>query len=440
MKYMSRITTGILLLSGFFAILSSCVKKEFDEPPIYVPTVNFAANCSIDSLKSIYIPDTLGTVMTIKNDIIIKGIVGANDESGNIYKTLYIQDNTGGLVIAIDQTSLYTEYRVGQRVFIKCQGLFLGQYGGVIQLGYPYNGAIGRMPAAMIPSHIYRDSLPGKAPVPALLDVTSTDLTKLISTIVSIPDVRFPDFGQPFVVGNATTNRNVADAANVPIVIGGDNLIIRTSNYANFAKNLLPAGKGTLQGVLSYYNGQYQMYVRDLNDLVNFDTTGIGPVLTTIYEQNFDVSPTDWVVQTPASNKPWTWDSKFLCMIGNGYLGNAPCETWLISPGINLAGVTEKVLTFKTWTQFTDSGNPTPLQVKISTNYSGSGDPSTATWDDLPCTLPAANSKVWTSSGDVSLEEFNTKVYIAYIYKSSGTTSSSAAKWEVDTFKVVGKK
>jgi hypothetical protein len=128
-------------------------------------------------------------------------------------------------------------------------------------------------------------------------------------------------------------------------------------------------------------------------------------------------------------------------MVGNGYLGNAPCETWLISPGINLAGVKEPTMSFKTWTQFTDSGNPNPLQVKISTNYTGSGDPTLATWDDLPCTLPAANSKTWTSSGDISLEEFiGKKFYVAYIYKSSGTTASSAAKWEVDTFKVVGKK
>lgn len=436
---MSKKINGLLILLGFI-ILSSCVKKEFDEPPIYIPTVNFKANCTLDSLKTIYVPDTLGTVMTIKTDIIIKGIVGANDESGNIYKTLYIQDNTGGLVLAIDQTNLYTEYKVGQRVYIKCKGLYLGQYGGVIQLGYPYNGSIGRMPAALIPTHIYRDSLPGKAPEPVLFDVAGSNLTKLISMVVKIPDVRFPDFGQPFVVGNATTNRDIADINNEPIKIGGDNLIIRTSNYSTFAKEPLPAGVGTLQGILSYYNGQYQIYVRDLNDLVKFDTSGIGPVMTTIYQQDFDASPPDWVVQTPAGNKPWTWDSQFKCMVGNGYQGNAPAETWLISPGINLAGVTESILTFKTWTQFTDSGNPNPLQVKISTNYSGSGDPTLATWDDLPCTLPAANSKVWTSSGEISLEEFNSKVYIAYIYKSSGTTASTAAKWEVDTFKVVGKK
>lgn len=442
MKYLSGKISGILTFFVMLAILSGCVKKEFDQPPVFIPTVNFDANCTLDSLKSIYLPDTLGTVMTIKKDIIIKGIVGANDESGNIYKTLYIQDHTGGLVLALDQTNLYTEYKIGQRVFIKCKGLFLGMYGGVIQLGYPYEAAIGRMPASLIPFHIFRDSLPGRAPEPMMMDVTApvADLDKLVSMVVKVPNVRFPEVGKTFVSGDVTTNRNIGDAENNPVKIEGDNFIIRTSNYASFANSKLPAGIGTLQGILSKYNGQYQMYIRDLNDLVKFDTTGIGPVLTTIYEQTFESAPPDWVVFTHSGNKPWVWDSQFKCMVGNSYGGNAPAETWLMSPAIDLTGVKESVLTFRTWTQFKDSGNPNPLEVKISTDYAGTGDPKLATWTTLQCTLPAADSKTWTSSGDVSLVAYNQKVHVAYIYKSSGTTSGTSAKWEVDTFKVTGKK
>jgi hypothetical protein len=125
-------------------------------------------------------------------------------------------------------------------------------------------------------------------------------------------------------------------------------------------------------------------------------------------------------------------------MVGNGYLGDVPSEDWLISPALNLAGVSQSILTFKTWTQFTDSGIANPMEVFISTNYSGSGDPSAATWTPLACTLPAANSKVWTSSGEIDLSMYNQKVYIGYKYRSSGTTASTASKWEVDTFKVTG--
>jgi hypothetical protein len=168
---------------------------------------------------------------------------------------------------------------------------------------------------------------------------------------------------------------------------------------------------------------------------VNFVDTG----QTIIYQNNFDVSPPDWVIFTKTGNG-WIWDSQFSEMTGNGYNGTAPSDTWLISPGIDLTTITNPILTFNTWTQFTDSGLPNPLEVKISTNYSGTGDPSTATWSNLPCTLPPANSKVWTSSGQISLTAFQQKVYVAFRYRSSGTSSSAAAKWEVDTFKLTGKR
>ena len=96
----------------------------------------------------------------------IKGIVTGNDKSGNIYKKIYIEDNTGGLDVEIDAYDLYTSFNVGQRVFIKCQGLYLGQYGSAMELGYLYQGGIGRIPATMMSTHIYTDSLPGKEPVP----------------------------------------------------------------------------------------------------------------------------------------------------------------------------------------------------------------------------------------------------------------------------------
>jgi hypothetical protein len=436
MKYIRF--SGFSLLTAIFlaAGLAGCVKKEFDVPPVYIPTVNFSSNVSIKGLKGMF----AGSLMQINADTIIQGIVSANDESGNIYKQLFIQDSTGGILVGIDVTSLYTTYKVGQRILIKCQGLYLGQYGGVTQLGYIYNGAIGRIPSSLVAGHIYLDSLPGKAPVPDTIDVNSAaSLPGKISTLVAVKDVRFPDAGSPYVMtGDSYTNRDIADAAGEVIMIDGSSLILRTSQYASFAPSPMPIGKGTLVGILSAYNGQYQMYIRDTTDCVKFDTAGIGPILTTIYEQYFDASPPDWVIYSVASNKNWTWDSQYKVMVGNGYLGEAPSEDWLISPALNLTSVSQPVLTFKTWTQFTDGGIANPLEVFISTDYSGSGNPTVATWTPLTCTLSPANSKVWTSSGDIDLSMYHQKVYIGYKYRSSGTTASTASKWEVDTFKLTG--
>ena len=215
----------------------------------------------------------------------------------------------------------------------------------------------------------------------------------------------------------------------------GNSVILYNSSYASFASNLLPQGVGTVQGIFTVFSTKYEFLVRDLNDMVNFVDTG----QTVIYQNNFDASPPDWVIFTSSGNG-WTWDASYSEMTGNGYNGSAPSNTWLISPGLDLTNVTNPVLTFNTWTQFTDSGLANPLDVKISTDYSGSGDPSAATWSDIQCILPAANSKVWTSSGDISLSAIHQKVYVAFQYRSSGTASSSASKWEVDTFKLTGRK
>ncbi len=449
MNYLSIKKSGLIfaltLLIGGAAVLNSCVKKDFDVPPIYIPHVGFAANSKIDTLNRMYthpsatdsVKDTLG-MKKILGNYIIEGVVSANDESGNIYKNLYIQNSTAGIVLALDQTNLYTTYKVGQRIFVKCKGMFLGQYGGVTEIGWPYNGAIGRVPSAYIAEHLFADSLPGKEPVADTLDVTSTNLVSKINKLVVVKNVNFPDAGQTFVTGAAITNRNIADATGAPIMLGGKNFILRTSNYASFSMDKLPYGVGQIRGILNSFNGQYQLYVRDITDLYKFDTTGIGPILTTIYENNFDVQPPDWVTFAKAGNN-FTFDATYSVMVGNGYGGTAPDDAYLISPGIDLTSVSSPILTFKLWTKYTDTGLALPFEVLLSTNYSGSGDPTTATWTTINCTLPAANSAAWTGSGDVSLSAYHQKVYIAFHYKSSGTASATASKWEVDTFKVTGK-
>ena len=131
MNYLS-IKRSILLFSigifaGLLVILTGCVKKNFDEPPINIPHVTFQANATVDTLKKLYGFHT--DTLKITQDIIIKAVVVGNDESGNIYKKIFVEDNTGGLDIEIDQASLYTSFKIGQRVFIKCKGLYLGQYG-----------------------------------------------------------------------------------------------------------------------------------------------------------------------------------------------------------------------------------------------------------------------------------------------------------------------
>lgn len=413
----------ILLAALPVVLLSGCVREDFDVPEVLIPSVDFDSNLSIADLKAGY----SGGLDSIGGDTIIQGIVIANDESGNFYKTLVIQDGTAGIEVKIDRTDMYNEFRVGQRVFIKCKGLYLGNYGSLTQIGYIYDSEIGRIPDVMVDDHIFKDSLPGSAPAPVVTTIPTLSVNNL-SMLIKLENVHFVETGMSYSETTGTTNRTIEDE-------DGNTLILRTSNYASFAAELLPTGKGDLVGVLSIYNGDYQFYIRDLNDLVNWDPNAPGPV--NLVNELFDASPTGWLIYSVASNKDWYWSSSYTCMAASGYGGDVASDDWLISPAIDLTAATSPVLTFRSWTKYTDSGNPNPMKVKISTNYAGSGDPSLATWTDLSAIWSPANSEAWTGSGDIDLTSYiGSTVYIAFQYVSSGTGSGTTSNWEVDEVKV----
>ncbi len=401
-------------------VFTSCVDEDFDQPDVIIPDYPGTSNTTIADLKATY----PGILDSIETSTIIEGIVVANDESGNFYKTIVIQDATGGIELKLDRYDMYTSFKVGQRVFVECQGLFLGDYGGLVQLGYIYNSAIGRIPDILIDKHVFRDSLPGAAPAAAVVTIPTLTATNL-STLIQLDNVHFVDAGLPFSETSGTTNRTLEDET-------GNQILVRTSNYASFAADLIPNGKGTVRGILSIFNGDYQLYLRDLNDILNWDDPTAGSI---IYEP-FNADP-GWTIYSAASNKNWYYNASYNDMAVTASGADVACDDYLISPAINLAGVANPLFSFMSWTNYTDGGLSNPLEIMISTNYSGTGDPSLATWTNLTATLPAANSATYTSSGDISLAAYSGQtVYIAFRYRSSGTTSGSYSAWKIDDFKV----
>ncbi|WP_145855368.1 lamin tail domain-containing protein [Pedobacter suwonensis] len=115
----------------------------------------------------------------------------------------------------------------------------------------------------------------------------------------------------------------------------------------------------------------------------------------------------------------------------NGYSGgNILNEDWLISPALNISSFNYAILSF--WTRSAFAGDK--LQLKISTNYTGSGNPALATWTNLDGKFPETGSDKWTKSDNIDLSAYKaTPVYIAIVYNS---TTSSASRWTVDDFAV----
>lgn len=87
---------------------------------------------SIADLKGMY----KNAPLLVYGNIWIAGQVISDDRSGNIYRELYIQDDSGGIDLKLGKSSLYSEYKLGQWIYVHCDGLTLGSYEGMPQLGY----------------------------------------------------------------------------------------------------------------------------------------------------------------------------------------------------------------------------------------------------------------------------------------------------------------
>ena len=72
----------------------------------------------------------------IEEPLYTRGKVVSSDRAGNIYKSLYIYDAGSGSAIELKLTSgNYLFHPVGQIVYVKLQGLVVGNYRGMLSIG-----------------------------------------------------------------------------------------------------------------------------------------------------------------------------------------------------------------------------------------------------------------------------------------------------------------
>ncbi len=212
-------------------------------------------NKTIAELKGLY---TSGTI-EITQDVVVQGIVVGDDESGNLYKQLFVADESGGIELRVNVTNLYQTYPAGTKVIINCKGMYLGSYGGVTQLGGLYNGSFGRIELTEFNNKVFAVSQQTVVPV----ETTITGINdSMLGKMIKLNAVQFidSDLGKTYAT-TTTTNRTIKDANN-------NTIVVRTSNFANFASATLPSNSGSIKAILSKFNGTYQLYIRVQSDVV----------------------------------------------------------------------------------------------------------------------------------------------------------------------------
>ena len=180
---MKKILSLCLLLTLAF----SCREWEpvltitYPEPGEREP-VMMEVNTTIAALKQLYL-DNGGKAVEILSRVVIGGQVISSDRSGNIYRDLYIQDETGAICVKVGKSSMYSDYKLGQWVYIDCSGLKIGSYNGMPQLGVEDESDSGYDTAYidaqyLIDTHIFRGRV-GR--MPEARELTAAELSTALS-------------------------------------------------------------------------------------------------------------------------------------------------------------------------------------------------------------------------------------------------------------------
>ncbi len=265
-KYLS-----ILVLS---LIATSCMNDFdtplFSEPPFGNNEIG-EANTTIAQLKERFAATIESGVEEITDDIIIEGVVVANDESGNIYKQFIINDETGAIVIGVNDVGLYAMVPKGQRVRIDCKGLHIGGYGKSAQIGALYNGKVGRMSKHVYPQHVRLIGIPDTTQPeiqPTVIDdsfFTDANL-KTLPKYVKLEKATISD-ANGSEIWAAEAKVSFSNTVKHNLAVGSKKVILLASTYADFANEVMPQGELNLTGVLTRYNDDYQFLISHTTDV-----------------------------------------------------------------------------------------------------------------------------------------------------------------------------
>ena len=366
----------IIVAMFAMALLFASCDLEPDVAPM--PTFVGEANTTIAELLAMH---TIGSEdsydsIPVGSNIIICGYVSTSDEWGNNYKYINIEDETGGIQIKIDNKALYHKYSVGQRVYVKCDGLVLGDYRKLPQLGLWANGSMQPIPSFKAYLYIFPDGSPMGAPNPIVM----TSIPKANDIPSTMYNRRVVLEGATFVEGVIATFSDPGASTSHDIqMTDGTTITLRTSNYATFASDILPVGTGEITGILTRYNNYVQLVINSPADLVGFSV----PVeRQTVFSVNYTNAFNEGWIQSGSGN-PWQ------TMVNNNFSGffvnpAADEDYYLVSPSINLSNIDSPELSF---THRAPQGfDPNTMMCFYTPDYTGV---SSSLWIPLP--LSASN-------------------------------------------------
>ncbi|UFH36192.1 DUF5689 domain-containing protein [Flavobacterium acetivorans] len=438
-------------LMVFAVLFSSCVNDEVEVPKLSCTQPDFVANKTVVQVHA----NAAEIVAQYPYDDVIEAYVVSSDEKGNFFKTISLQtlatatNQTIGFSVPVDATNLYVDFRVGNKVYVKLKEQYTDLYYGALRIGALYVNAYNQGGVGRLSQNDYKKVL-----LASCINMNEEQLVQPLSldqindsylnTLVEVSKVQFtePAIGRQYYeatndVGGAT-NWNLVDEK-------GNQIIFRTSSYADFSKNSVPDGSGKVRGVLTKYASDYQLVARNETDLQMNAERKI-PFFIEDFQSVSDgtnLSLPGWsnIIETGAI----VWKGGITAT--NGYAEFTITGTkvvsnivWLISPKIDMDTHTNETLSFRTAQHHLDVDSPlNTLEVYISTDFDGLHINS-ATWIPVSVRIPN-QSTPWNEfigSGTVDLSTYTGKINIAFKYIGSGKDLALDGSFLVDDVQVFG--
>lgn len=397
-------------------VFTGC-KKDFDSPPITVlPEGNII---TVDSLRKIY----TSFDSTIVNDFSVFGTVTADELSGNLYKTIYIQDGTAGILLKLTASSDKTFFQ-GDKVRVSLKGTIISRYKNMIQL-------TNVNPDVHLIKQGKGDEIAPKVVTIAEAKSLTGIYSKYQGQLVQINDVEFicSDICKSY--ADAVSQK---DASRMLMDTLGTQIIVRSSGFASFAGIRVAQGRGSIIAIVSQYNSDIQLTIRKLEEVNLTGTRKIicAPcpnIITSKDFEDYSITSGGWSSKIAIGNYHWT-----IGTIGGTYAqitnyagSNTASEAWLISPNFNLSSTNTPTLKFRNAYKYTGD----PLKLMVTTNYDPANPTNPANWSEIVLTPTnwSTGNFSWVSA-NVDLSTYK-QPNVRFAFKYTGTNSSGST-WEVD--------
>jgi len=273
----------IFILTVLTCVLNSCIGSDsYSIPPLRCVDNLPATNGSLSELSAYKKVDPKESDI-IGEDYVLEAYVSSSDETGNIYKTIFVQDDYENPKVAagisVDATNLYADFPVGSKVKINLKGLVVQEQNNNIKIGSydPSFTSVGRINPNHIGRYISRvcdsnakniventKALEFNSIGEALKNDTN------INKLVKINNVQFEsnELTKNFAEASGVADRIITDKR-------GYRLTLRNSGFSSFSNTPISpnySGVGSVTLILTRYTNKSnqiteQGYIRSLNDL-----------------------------------------------------------------------------------------------------------------------------------------------------------------------------